>query len=384
MKFDLKNFKLAPKDKRLLLSVAMVIVALIAFLAYTKIDGMVDKVQKEVKGLETVKSDLQEKYRQKNVYTSKTYIYKELYEKIVNNYASGVDQQTVIMKLAEIEEKTGVWLKQAGLGQTGMIYEFGKITSTNPTKTGKSVYKTDLLGYSSTVSLSYECSYEQLKEIIKLFNESSEKYRVDSVTMSYSSTEQLVTGSISLVCYAITGANRFFPPTNVDGVPIGTDNIFSSSTHTENPVDRTYLDTMKSDYDLYLNLNDAASDVNAITVGQRSDILGEDSLSSNNNTEENVYITVFGETGNYKVAYKVGDDTYPISDYEAGEDFIFGDSLDLLIISTKRNGDADLATAKLTIVNNTDVTLNVGVLNDDAENPRCVFDKMVGEIAIFE
>lgn len=384
MKFDFKNFKLAPKDKRLLLTIGIVLVLFVTFLVYKKVDAMVVNMQAEVKNLEDVKYDLQEKYRKKTEYETKKGIYKLLYEKIVNNYATGLDQETVIMDLASIEAKTGVWLKQGGFSQTGLIYQFGMVTSSNPSNTGAAVYSTDLLGYSTTTSLSYECSYEQLIAILDLLNHSSNKYKIDSMTMSYSESEELVTGSISLYNYAITGNNRVFPGTTVDSVPIGTENIFESGTHTSNPVDTTYLDKMKSDYDIYVNLNDAASDVDSIIVGMRSDVLGESKVSLNSNSDEKVYIAVNGTAGNYTISYQVGDKTYPVADYEKGEAFIFGDSLDLLIISKARNSEKDSCVAHVSVVNNTDVTLNVGIVSDDAESPRCVFDKTVGDILIYQ
>ncbi|NLL94073.1 MAG: hypothetical protein GX225_08075 [Clostridiales bacterium] len=381
MKLD---FKLAPKDKRLLLTLLIVVILIAAVIVYNMLSTSVSDIEAENVKLKAIETDLSEKSANRKNYVAKTNDYKLLYEEIINSYAAGLDQETIIMDLASIESDTEVWLKQAGLTQVELLYSFGDVKSTNPTKEGQPVYVSDLQGYSSVTTLSYECTYEQFKAVIKAINQSDKKYKIDNISANYSKSEDLVTGAITLDYYAVTGNNRVFPGTTIDGVPVGTDNIFDSSTYSAGGVDAKYLDKIKTNYDLYLNLNDAASDVDAIVVGQRSDVLGETKVSSNLNATEVVEITVSGSGGNYTVSYRIGDEAYPIDNFIEGAAFSFGDSLDLLVVSRPRNGDADKATARLSVINNTDVTLNIGILNDDITEPRCILSKSSGDIEVFQ
>ena len=382
----MKNFKLANKDKRLLLTLLIGVIVVAAFFGFKAINGKITEIEEEMSELQTVKDDLTEKYLKKDEYHVKKILYDEMYKDIINSYATGLDEPSIIMDLIDIESSTEAWLKQAGLSNVGVLYTFGGVKSTNPASEGKGVYSTDLVGGSSNTSLSNECTYEQLKSLLSRIIDSNHKYYIGTMAMSYDQADEVVSGSLTLNSYAITGSNRIFPGTDVDGVPVGTENIFVSETHTANPVDKTYLDVMKSDYDVYVTLGDAASDIDSICVGLRSDVLGTSTVSSNSNAEENVEIYVSGKEGKYTISYKVGNNTYPVDNYDVGDQFVFGgEAIDILIISKPRNNANDTSTANLTVVNSTDVEVNVGIINDDEERPRCIIKETSGStINIFQ
>lgn len=376
------NFKLANKDKRLLLTVLIVVIIVGAIIVYKKIDDKVTDMEKQKNELQLVKNDLTEKYARKGEYTLKTKVYEYLYSSIINNYSLGLDQPTVIMDLVDIEKKTETWIKQAGLTEIGTAYQFGQVASSNPAGVeGGAVYTTDLVGTNTSTSISYECGYDQLKDLITRINDADHKYSIGTMVMSYNDAEDIVSGSFTLGSYAITGANRQFIPLDVNGVPLGTENIFISKTHDAHSVDKSDIDVIKSDYDMYVTLNAATSDVDSMAVGLRNDVLGESKLVLNSNTKEVITINVSGSVGKYKVSYKLGDNTYPV-DYEAGKDLVVGDTLDVLVVSSPRIGDDDLSQATINIVNKSDKELNLGILNDDDAKPRCIVGTTEGKVHV--
>lgn len=382
MKFDLK---LAAKDKRLLLTVLIVVIVLAAFIVVRKIDTEIDNINKEIDELEDVRADYLEKDSHRNEYIVKSEIYDVLYSKIINTFAAGLDEISTIMDIKAIEEDTGVWIRQSGFGRVGTLYSFGSITSSNPANSGAGVYTTDLEGLSSTQSLQYdECTYDQLKDMINRINDTDKKYKITTMSISYNSGSEIISGAMALDYYAVAGTNRLWPGSYIPGVSQGTENIFESNTHTPNPVDRSYLDTMKSDYDVYVALNPSASDVDAIVAALRNDVIGETRASVNSNSKEKVQIHVSGSNGNYKISYQVGNTTYPASNYEEGAPFLVGETLDVLVVSKERMDANDTCVAMLTVINDSDMTLNLGILNDDSENPRCIIEKTQGKVEIYQ
>lgn len=377
MKLD---FKLAPKDKRLLLTLAIVAVLAISFFAFRAFNEKVDEVNKEISSLKVVRDDIVEKYQDKDKYEGKTYIYNNLYETIVNEYSAGLDQQSLIMNLVDFENKTESWINSATFTETAKSYEFGTTLSTNPSTEGEKVYSTDLCAYSTSTNLGFSGDYDQIKDLINRINTDNQKYKIDSMTLSYNSSEELINGTINLYSYSIAGGNRLFPPTDVDGVSIGTENIFVSDTHTSDVTGKTSLDVMKTDYDVYLNLNYSGSDVEAMVFGIRTDVLGKKSISSNTTSTEKLQIVFKGTKGNYSVSYKIGNEEFP-GDGNT-EPIMAGETLDFLILSSSRVGTEDTAVAKIDIINQTDKELNVGIVNDDTEKPRCQIASKKGDINV--
>lgn len=378
------NFKLAQKDIRLILVGLILLIAFAGYKGWEYFNDQCVAVDAEITSLEAKKKDLSAKYARKSEFIVKGAVYEALYEKIVNKYSNGLDQETIIMDLRDIEVANESWIKSASFSQIGTLHAFGSVRSSNPATEGNKVYSSDLKGISALTNLSFEGDYEHFKLLIDRINNSEFKYKIDTLTLSYNEAGQMVTGSMALNSYAITGKDRFFPSTTVDGVPLGTENIFKSETYSDNTVDKTYLDVIKTNYDLYMYLNAATSDVESFVVGMKNDVLGKAQVSKNSNTKEKIVISVTGTEGNYKISYKIGDESYPSVDMATGADFVFGDSLDLLIVSTPRLGSADVSQANVTILNATDVVLNIGILNEDPERPRFFLEETVGAVAIYE
>lgn len=381
MKFD---FKLAVKDKRLIYTLIIAAIIIAAFFGYRAIDKQVDDLDKKTQELDSVYKDLQEKASHKNEYIVKTMVYDALYTRVINSYAAGLDEPVTIMDLADMEKTTDTWINQAAFTKVGTLYTFGQITSTNPSKAGKSVYSTDMLGIGSTETISYEGTYEQLKTLINRINNTNKEYKIDSLQISYNKAEELVNGSMVVNYYAVTGMNRPRMDIDIPGVSQGTKNPFDSNTHTTKPVDQSALEKMKSDYDVYLALNAATSDVESIVLALRNDVIGTTKVSANSNDKEKVQIHITGTNGAYKISYQVGDNTYPVTDYDKGESFVPGESIDILVVSKERLSDDDKSTAVLTVINDSDKSVNLGVLNDDPENPRCIIEQTTGDIEILQ
>ena len=57
--------------------------------------------------------------------------------------------------------------------------------------------------------------------------------------------------------------------------------------------------------------------------------------------------------------------------------------MDLIVFSSKRDSDADNAGAWVTINNNSDMTLNIKVINDDTSNPRFNIESANGSIKFY-
>ncbi len=374
------KIKISDDNLKLILIVLIVAIVGLAYMGNTKIAEMNTKTEAQITTLRSKYNDLQSKNSNKNNYMKDTDRNKALYTGIMNKYANGLDQEHIIMNLKIGENITGVWVKNVTLAGVSSVYTFGNVTSSNPSRVGEKVYISDNVGVNSVLNISYEGTYEQVKNFISYINEAEDKAKINNITLSYSESTNVVSGSMQLTQYGIVGSKREFEDLVLYNVSIGTENIFESESFISNSPEEGYGQKIMTDYDLFLMLHSTESDVESIIVGQVGDFDGTKTLVSNNNSEEDVVIRINGENGKYTVSYKLGSQSYPEDDYAEGVEFVCGDTLDLLILSSARANDDDRVGAELQIINNSDLVLNYKVVDEDEEDPRFNLGKVTGKV----
>lgn len=369
------SLEVSDKDKRLLLMLFSVIIIVVAYVfGYQKFSDKTDEYKKELRTLKTKVADLEEKEDNLEQYEEDIVKYKEESADIMMKYGSAVTQPSTIEFLNKIERITDTWVKSVSFSGTTQVYSFGNIQSSNPNYQGEKAYSTDLAGYKTSVTLSYEAEYEQWKELIEYINTYDSKNVIESISMSYSNISDKVTGTMTLALYNIIGGN--IPVTEpVFDIDTGTDNIFfSDETYTSDTSDSG--EYILNDYDYYMLINPATSTLDSCVIGAKADITNEAMLSANSEDTQKVNIKITGEEGNYKAEYS-------IDGKKNSTDIPVGDTLDLLIMSSARLSYDDLSGIELTVENDTDITLNIKVFNDDTQNPRVYIKSTEGDVKVY-
>lgn len=378
------TFKISDRDKKLLLLLLIVVIIAGSVKIFSNISDSVTEHEQELRELTNKYNDLLVKNASRQRYVDETEANKNQYIEELGKYNTSLSQEQNLVFLGMVEKNTGVWLKQVGFSDNSAVYTFGQIQSTNPSTRGQKVYSSDYQGISTTMSLAYECSYDDLKRVLVYLAEYGKKATVSNISFSYSASTDIVTGTMQLTLYAITGSDREVQDVNISDVAVGTDNIFSSDTFIASGVEGSYRDRIINDYDLYMILNQAGSDMSTMAVGMANDPSNEAAVTTDTEGVADVTIHVTGSAGEYKVSYKIGSAVYPVENYNDGATLVCGDTLDMLIISKPRVDGNDKTQANVTIVNDSDMALNVAVINDDEENPRVNIEKTQGTVIFFE
>lgn len=374
------NLKVSERDLKLIFLVLMIAIVAGAWIGHSKLVETNEKTEMEVAALQEKYNDLKVKYNDRDRYEKDTAKLLKVYTGIMDRYGNGLDQEHIIMLLKAAEIETGVWIKSANLAGVSSIYTFGNVTSTNPSRPGEKVYVSDNIGVNSVLTVNYEGTYDQMKDFINFINTHDSKNLIGNMTFAYSDANELVTGSLQLTTYGIAGSEREYQELVLKSVAVGTENIFDSETFVDNTVEGDYGQKIMTDYDLFLMLHSEDTDVDSVAIGQKDDIDGSKTVTANSNVQEDVSIRITGTGGNYKISYKIGNTTYPEDGYAEGTEFVCGDTLDLLVISSGRLDDNDRAGAKLLVINNSDLVLNYKVVNDDTEKPRFNLGKVTGQV----
>ena len=219
--------KVSERDKKLLIVVmAVLIMALAYFFGYSNLSAQVDELSTKKTALETTKRDLKEKNNNKQNYINDTDKLSKAFTVLIDKYDSTTSQPNAIEFFNKTEDVTGVWVKSLSLSPATVLYKFGQIASSNVN--GTSSYSSNLVGYKSSINISYEGDYSQWKNFVKYINTYASKSTIDSLTATYNDSTGVVSGTASISLYAIQGGDRKATEPKFD-VKTGTDNIFSGS-----------------------------------------------------------------------------------------------------------------------------------------------------------
>lgn len=375
---DKFNLEISSRDKMLLWVLASFLIVICAyFFGYTKLVERVDSTASQLSKARSINAELRQKNANKDTYLADTVNNKNQFNTIISGYANGTSQDASLIFLRNIEKITGGWIKSTTFSTTVPIYTFGAVASSNPNAASGQAYSTDLVGYKTTLTLAYEAEYSDWKSLITYINNYYSKNTIDNISMAYNEETNVVSGTMTISTFCITGNERKF---EVPGVSVesGTSNIFNSSTFVPSNINvkDTEGNYILADYDYYMNLNAATSDMGAVIIGRRDDTEGTSLLKSADNEVKQVTLRFTGSDGNYKAYYSIGNAKYPADN--TGESFIPGDSLDVLILSSKRLSSDDKSGVEITVINETDMDVNIKVSDDDTSNPRVVFKQNQG------
>ena len=216
MKEKLKNsLTISEKDKKLLVYVfAFLIIFIAYFVGYQNLSASLDTSTKQVTELTKKKKDLQKKNDNKAKYESDTLSLQSDSSKILKTFENGTSQPATLQFLNTIESSTGVWIKSI------------TFSDSNPSNTSGSAYQTNNVGYKETINVSYEGTYAEWKNLIGFINNYEKKNTIEALTTTYNEATDVVTGTMTLALYSITGNGREFSEPKFD-LKTGTDNIFA-------------------------------------------------------------------------------------------------------------------------------------------------------------
>ncbi len=222
------------------------------------------------------------------------------------------------------------------------------------------------------VGVTFTGAYENVKAFIDEIQ--TYRYNVVMTDLALSpQTKSDVAGSMTLEFYGIPkldDQDQEYLAWTLDG-DYGKEYPFSTGAATG-----AYSDDINELLELVVRVNDFlmvarsnTSDLPNVTVGQANDETLESYVYSDKEKEE-VEIRLLEEDGKYYFYYSTSEETYPESVAKAQAFIPKQETINLQILSEKRVNDADNTSVTVTIFNETDLTVDVQVKNDDVKNPR--------------
>ncbi len=382
--------KLTSRDKKLLLLLAIVAVLFLPY--FFVIQPLMEKNEKiisEITELQNQKSYLTDLKLNEAAYQQQTEELATETQNLLDMFPSELPQEASILFIDNTEKKIPIKLHQVTFGEDvaaqitstaeeeqidAVEAETGDVTDDQVIQevTDTTSISDGLSGIYTETQFSFEAGYKEYKDFLNYIQTYSDRMVICNMTATY--TIDAVNGNFTMRQYAITGEDR--PPVNVlePNLMHGTTNVFMQAAGLGSDTKE------EAASDFFLMLSQPEADVESFIVGRSEDPSEETYLTSNENTRQEVTIEFEGEEGEYRAYYKIGKKNYS----DEGVVFAPDGAINLEIISSPRVGDKDKVAAKVNVVNNTDLTVNVKVTDEDEENPRVSIMGKTGVIQIEE
>ena len=322
--------------------------------------NMEDKaaLDSEISTLQARYDELKAQEVHRDEYIAKTAEYNEMFEEEIADFPATLDQEISVMFMKGIEKDQGnlqMEVKSVGLGKPELFYTLGAgagaAEATEGTDTVVTATDATYECYRAAFPISYEGSYEGIKDLIDYIMAYKYRMNVTSINIAYDAAEDKCSGSINLNAYNVAGGDRQADSITTDTTN-GVDNFFLGGTGAASPSSVGGATVSASSNDVKLTLNNANNDSTAGVV-----------VSAGSDTASYADIDVDGE----ELTVELADGATSFRVYVKSSDRVDSD---------------DTNAVKLNVTNNSSVSVDIKVDGDDDESPRFSLGKKSGSVNV--
>lgn len=405
--------KLSKREKMLLIVLGLLLLSVGYYqLVFIPQLEKIDELNAKVEELETLSSITKAQssnknnvYREFKVLNSKIYL-------ITERFYPSIIQEKLILRLDEIIKETEINVKTMSFtypekafvekvedkdAEVDMLKEYVQTyqmlsQSVSPLNLGKPAEEevieeeTEEDGLKEkvekmTASLTFEGDYEQLMDFMGEI-EALNKYVIIDKLNILQSKENVLRGSIAIDYYALPK----FHQQDEEYFQWDIENTYGKANPFKpfDDIERKEEEINQVDLvDFLISVQPITADIPTIIIGKSKDFEAKTYVYGDNPGIEDVELMVIKEDDRYYYKYKTELGSYP-KDYDNSmiEFTPEGRSINLTIASNKRNSNDDINGMNITIINRTDLSLEVNIKNDDPTHSRITYKNLVGDIVI--
>lgn len=232
------------RDKKLLFSLgAILVLALSYFFIFSPNQRKADEVKTLNKEKEAYIAELDAKIANEETKKEEIKAYNNGRDTILSRFPGGMTHEKAIKILADLEDETNIFSSQITLAVNNIFFnqaeartnntvaiEEENIASTSSVAVQGVAEQTyaDLIGYKTTLTLTFSGSYDELTKAIDYINEYEDKMSIETITVGYDETNGELIGTMNLCMYAVDGSPNEYEEPEIDGIDLGLVNIFGA------------------------------------------------------------------------------------------------------------------------------------------------------------
>lgn len=263
---------LSDNEKNLLFLLFTLLILFSAYqFGFVKFTDKAEQLQSENLTLTSKLNELQIKKNQEKKYIAETVEYEEKIAEMLNDFPTRITQEKNIMLITELEEYAKITVSSITFQDISKFYtsnlenssltnvvddmhetsidvrvddenevndgiktneENGTAEENKNIKTGEYIKgKTmdlNITGYTTSIVLTYQASYQGLKKCIEFINNNKEKMNITEISAAFDNTTGNLTGTLTISVYALAGIKKGEEEVTIPGIDLGMDNIFNS------------------------------------------------------------------------------------------------------------------------------------------------------------
>lgn len=242
-----KKIEVSDSDKRLLFILfALILIACSYFLVFQNYTAKAAAME------ETNAADREEVQKLENMAAREAAVRQETdelnqrIEEIIAKYPANVTTEKAIAIVKDMEESTGIKITQASFLMDNLVMNLSEgaaadesVSADAPSENmdnadtaaaeGTALVKDDIAGYYAALTMSYEASYDDFKKMVAYIKTFEDRTTITAAASAYDSETGLLSGTVTVNMYYLTGTEKAYDAPQVDGVNKGVNNLFGSS-----------------------------------------------------------------------------------------------------------------------------------------------------------
>lgn len=241
----MKKFRITESDAKLLIFLlSVLLISGSYFFVYKKDMQQIKVMQQANSEKQNTVTTLLNMVPYEEQVRQKTAIIMEKTEEIISHFPSQVTTEKAITIIEKIEDMTGIQISEIGFTMNQPMElinpaaEEAVLTEevpaqddteniTNSTEdVGVESTSNSLSGYSSTMTLSYSASYEELKKAVTEIYKYSDRMCISGMAIGYDAATGNLQGNRTLTMYALEGTDQIYKDPNLVQTNKGSQNIF--------------------------------------------------------------------------------------------------------------------------------------------------------------
>lgn len=214
--------KISEKEKKLLIILAgIVLVFLVYRLIFTPLQDSNDSLQKQKADIQQQVKQMQGMVANKTSYESQTKKMQDEIKTIFDSIPSNLTAEDEILYGYSLEGKYNMSITSMSTPQAELVYTMNK--------DGKNTKDNGKLLYNVPVAIACNVNYAGIKDYLRDLGKEKYSKSIDKVSLTFDKETGNLSGTFNVNMYYLLGSDRKYVPQTVDGVTLGTDNIFGAT-----------------------------------------------------------------------------------------------------------------------------------------------------------
>lgn len=214
--------KINDKEKKMLVILSgLVIIFLVYRMVFSPLQDSNDALLSEKVQLQQQVEQMQGMVTNKASYESQTKKMQDEIKTIFDSIPSNLTSEDEIIYAYNLEGKYDMTITSLSLPQAELAYTMNQDGS-NTLDNGKMLYKVP-------VAIACNVSYEGLKDYLRDLAAEQYSKSMDNISLTFDKETGDLSGTFTVNMYYLLGSDREYVPQTIDGVSLGTDNIFGSA-----------------------------------------------------------------------------------------------------------------------------------------------------------